>query len=86
MCHLLWTLIYCHIAARFPIGDNPVVAELYPDMQGIVERNCNYLIYVAEISIAPEFRCMGLGVSNSMVALKAFPLVFKQGSSSGADK
>lgn len=80
------------------LGDDSVLVELYPDMQCIVEHNCNYLIYVAEISIEPEFRCMGLGstllskiavmmdVSNSMVALKAFPLVFKYGSSSGADE
>jgi hypothetical protein len=56
------------------------------------------LFYVAEISIEPEFRCMGLGstllskiavmmdLSNSMVALKAFPLMFKYAASSGADE
>jgi ribosomal protein S18 acetylase RimI-like enzyme len=84
--------------AETVMGDESVLSTLYPDMQCVIEGRCNYLIYVAEISIEPEFRCMGLGstllskipvmmdVHESMVALKAFPLMFKYGSSSSADE
>lgn len=76
--------------------DEAALSTIYTGMQCIAERQCNYLIYISEISIEPEFRCMGLGstliskipvmmdVLNSMVALKAFPLHFKYGSSSSS--
>ena len=84
--------------AETVIGNQSVLPTLYPGMQCVTECRCNYLIYIAEISIEPEFRCMGLGstllskipvmmdTDNSMVALKAFPLHFKYGSSSGSDE
>ncbi len=80
------------------VGNETIRLTLHDGVQCIRDGSCNYLIYIAEISIEPEFRCMGLGstllskipvmmdVNNSMVALKAFPLQFKYGSSSSADE
>jgi GNAT superfamily N-acetyltransferase len=78
------------------LGDEAALSTIHTGMQCVAEKQCNYLIYVSEISIEREFRCMGLGstllskipvmmdVLNSMVALKAFPLHFKYGSSSNS--
>lgn len=67
---------------------------MFDNLMDESDRKCNYLIYVAEISIEPEFRCMGLGstllskipvmmdVSHSMIALKAFPINHEYGTPS----